>query len=449
MSHRGAWNSRWSFVLATTGSAIGLGNIWKLPYMIGVNGGSAFVLIYVLSILLVGIPLLMTEVMLGRRVQRNPMDAMQSLAKEANTTSAWKYVGAMGMLTGVLILCFYSVIGGWVLSYITTAAINGFTNITAAQSSASFDSLLASPLTLLFWHTIFMVITMSVVARGVSSGLEKANNILIPALFAILFILLGYSMSVGNMQASVDFMFKPDFTKITPIATLSALGHAFFSLSLGMGSVMVYGSYLKREVSISRTSIYIALADTLLGLLVGLAIYSLVFANQLEPNAGPGLIFQTLPIAFGHMPLGNFFGTLFFILVAFAAATSAISLVEPTIAWVVENTNIKRKQAVIALGIVIWFIGISVLLSFNIWQDVRIIFGLGIFDTLDKLTSTIMLPLGGLLMAIFAGYFMKKHHTQEELDLKSNAYQLWRIANNIIAPAAICAVFLYLLNIIQ
>jgi len=216
-----------------------------------------------------------------------------------------------------------------------------------------------------------------------------------------------------------------------------------------MGSVMVYGSYLKRDVSISRTSIYIAIADTLLGLLVGLSIYALVFANHLAPDAGPGLIFQTLPIAFGQMPLGNFFGVLFFILVAFAASTSAISLVEPSIAWIVENTHINRKKASLLLGIFIWTVGISVLLSFNLWQDVEIIFGLGIFDTLDKLTSTIMLPLGGLLMAIFAGYFMKKHHSKDELDLGSNTYTLWQIANNIIAPAAIFAVFLYLFNVIK
>lgn len=449
MTHRGAWNSRWSFVLATTGSAIGLGNIWKLPYMIGVNGGSAFVLIYIFSILFVGIPLLMTEIMLGRRVQKNPMNAMQSLAKESNRSSGWKYVGGVGMLTGILILCFYSVIGGWVLSYVSTAALAGFTNITAEQSSADFGTLLSSPFTLLFWHTIFMLITMSVVARGVNSGLEKANNFLIPALFVILLILLGYSMSVGDMQTSVDFMFKPDFSKITPITALVAMGHAFFSLSLGMGSVMVYGSYLKKNVSISRTSIYIAIADTLLGLLVGLAIYALVFANHLDPSEGPGLIFKTLPIAFGQMPWGNFFGTLFFILVAFAASTSAISLVEPSIAWIVENTRTSRKKACLGLGTFIWAAGISVLLSFNVWQDVKVIFGLGIFDTLDKLTSTIMLPLGGLLMAIFAGYFMKKTHSKDELDLTKNTYTLWRLANNIIAPAAICGVFIYLLNIVQ
>lgn len=446
---RGAWKNRWTFMLATAGSAIGLGNIWKLPYMIGVNGGSAFVLVFIACILFVGIPLMMTEVMLGRRAQKNPLDAMHALAKEANASSAWRLMGGMGMITGLLILSFYSVIGGWVLSYINEAAKGVFSEIGATQSSANFNLLLASPLTLLFWHTIFMLLTMGVVARGVNSGLEKANNFLIPALFAILLVLLGYSMSVGDMQAAYTFMFTPDFSKITPVAVLSALGHAFFSLSLGMGSVMVYGSYLQRDVSIARTSIYIAIADTMLGLLVGLAIYSLVFANHLEPNAGPGLIFQTLPIAFGHMPGGRLIATLFFILVAFAAWTSAISLVEPTIAWVVENTKIKRLSASCILGMIIWLLGIAVVLSFNEWQDIKLVFGLNIFETLDKLTSTILLPLGGLLMAIFAGYIMKKHHLQEELGLNDIGFRLWRITNNVISPLAILGVFLYLFGVIK
>ncbi len=436
-------------MLATAGSAIGLGNIWKLPYMIGVNGGSAFVLVFIACIFFVGIPLMMTEILLGRRAQKNPLDGMQLLANEANASLLWKYLGGMGMLTGLLILGFYSVIGGWVLSYIGEAASGSFSQITATQSSTNFDALLASPLILLFWHTVFMLMTMGVVARGVNSGLEKANNILIPALFAILLVLLGYSMSVGDMSAAYRFMFTPDFSKITPVAVLSALGHAFFSLSLGMGAVMVYGSYLQRNVSIARTTIYIALADTALGLLVGLAIYSLVFANQLAPNAGPGLIFQTLPIAFGKMPGGNVIGMLFFMLVAFAAWTSAISLVEPAIAWIVENTQFKRTVSCLWLGLVVWLLGVSVVLSFNEWKDIKVVFNLNIFDTLDKLTSTILLPLGGLLMAIFAGYVMNKNHVQEELNLNSSLFALWRMTNNFIAPIAIFGVFLYLFGVIK
>jgi NSS family neurotransmitter:Na+ symporter len=447
--HRSAWRSRWTFMLATAGSAIGLGNIWKLPYMIGVNGGSAFVLVFIASILFVGIPLMMTEILLGRRAQQNPLNGMQTLAKEAKTSHYWKYLGGMGMITGMLILGFYSVIGGWVLSFISEAAKGSFTDVNAAQATKNFNHLLASPFTLLFWHTVFMCLTMGVVAHGVNSGLERANNILIPALFAILLILLGYSMSVGDMHAAFTFMFSLDFSKITPVVVLSALGHAFFSLSLGMGAVMVYGSYLQRNISIARTTIYIAFADTMLGLLVGLAIYSLVFANHLEPNAGPGLIFQTLPIAFGHMPWGSLIGTLFFMLIAFAAWTSAISLVEPAVAWTIENTTIQRKRAAWIIGVLIWLLGIAVLLSFNEWQHVKIVFGLNIFETLDKLTSTIMLPLGGLLMAIFAGYYMRKTHVQEELNLDDSNFKLWRITNNYIAPIAIVAVFMYLFGLVK
>lgn len=447
--HRGEWRSRWTFMLATAGSAIGLGNIWKLPYMIGTNGGSAFVLVFIACILFVGIPLMMTEILLGRRAQKNPFNGMQALAVEAKASPYWKLLGGMGMLTGLLILSFYSVIGGWVLSYIVEAATGTFTGIDGVQSTANFNRLLASPFTLLCWHTLFMCFTMGVVARGVNSGLEKANNILIPALFAILLILLGYSMSVGDMKAAFHFMFSLDFSKITPVAVLSAMGHAFFSLSLGMGAVMVYGSYLQRHISIARTTIYIALADTMLGLLIGLAIYSLVFANQLAPNAGPGLIFQTLPIVFGHMPSGRLIATLFFILVAFAAWTSAISLVEPTIAWVIENTKITRKTTAVTLGLAVWLLGVSVVLSFNEWQHIKIVFNLNIFEALDKLTSTILLPLGGLLMAIFAGYVMKKYHVQDELNLDNRAFKLWRISNNIIAPIAIVAVFLYLFGLVQ
>jgi neurotransmitter:Na+ symporter, NSS family len=446
---RSHWKNRWTFILATAGSAIGLGNIWKLPYMIGVNGGSAFVLVFIACIFFVGIPLMMTEILLGRRAQKNPLNGMQQLAQEAHASHLWKYLGGMGMVTGLLILGFYSVVGGWVLAYIVKAATGSFSQISASQSSTNFDALLASPMILLGWHTLFMCMTMGVVARGVNSGLEKANNILIPALFAILLVLLGYSMSVGDMQAAYTFMFTPDFSKITPVAVLSALGHAFFSLSLGMGAVMVYGSYLQRNVSIARTTIYIALADTMLGLLVGLAIYSLVFANHLAPNAGPGLIFQTLPIAFGQMPGGNFIGMLFFMLVAFAAWTSAISLVEPMVAWIVENTQIKRATSCLGLGVAVWLLGVAVVLSFNEWKDIKIVFNLNIFDTLDKLTSTILLPLGGLLMAIFAGYAMNRNHVQDELNLNHHWFTLWRVTNNLIAPIAIFGVFLYLFGVIQ
>lgn len=446
--HRSQWASRWTFMLATAGSAIGLGNIWKFPYMTGVNGGSAFVLVFLACIAVVGMPLMMCEIMLGRRAQRNPVDGMQALAREAGATALWKWVGIIGLLAGLLILGFYSIIAGWVLDYIVRAASGEFHGITGAVAQSRFNAFLAAPLELLLWHTLFIAMTLGVVARGVNAGLEKANKILMPALFAILLVLVGYSMAVGDFARSAAFMFTPDFSKVTPTAVLSALGHAFFSLSLGMGAVMVYGSYLQRTVSIARTSFYVAIADTGVGLLVGLAIFSLVFANGLEPAAGPGLIFQTLPIAFGRMPAGDLIGTLFFILVAFAAWTSAISLVEPAIAWLTENTRLNRVQSAWLIGIVDWLLGIAVLLSFNEWQDVRLLFGLNIFDTLDKLTTTILLPLGGLSMAIFAGWVMKTLHVEDELGLSAPLYRAWRFTIRFVSPLAIVAIFLYLLGLI-
>lgn len=447
--HRSHWSSRWTFVLATAGSAIGLGNIWKFPYMTGVNGGSAFVLVFLTCIAVVGIPLLMCEVMLGRRAQRNPVDGMAALAKEAGASALWGWVGIMGLVAGLLILAFYSVIAGWVLDYVVRAASGDFKGIDGAMAQSQFDAFLATPLELGLWHSLFIVMTMSVVARGVNSGLEKANNILMPALFAILLVLLGYSLAEGDVARSARFMFAPDFSKVTPVVVLSALGHAFFSLSLGMGAVMVYGSYLQRHVSIARTALFVALADTAVGLLVGLAIFALVFANGLEPAAGPGLIFQTLPIAFGKMPGGAFIGTLFFLLVAFAAWTSAISLVEPAIAWLTENTRLTRLQAAWLIGLTDWVLGIAVLLSFSAWKDVRLLFGLGIFDTLDKLTTNILLPLGGLLMALFAGWVMKTLHVQEELNITTQPYRLWRFTIRFVSPLAIIAIFLYLFGLVK
>ncbi len=447
-SSRSAWSNRWTFVLATAGSAIGLGNIWKFPYMTGVNGGSAFVLVFLGCILLVGIPLMMCEIMLGRRAQKNPADGMLLLAREASASPHWRWVGLIGVLTGVLILIFYSVIGGWVIRYIAHAVAGDFDGADSSAIGRMFSDLLASPASLLLWHTVFTAMTVWVVARGVNHGLEKASKILMPSLFTILLLLLIYSMVKGDFGRALDFMFTPDFSKVTPEAALAALGHAFFSLSLGIGAVMVYGSYLQRHVSIARTSFYIAIADTLVALLAGLTIYALVFEHQLDPSAGPGLIFQTLPLAFGQMWGGQVVGSLFFILVTFAAWTSSISLIEPATAWITENTSVSRASAACLIGFCTWLLGISVLLSFNIWQDVQIVFGLGIFDTLDKLTTTILLPLGGLMMALFAGWVMRTQHVREELDLQARAYAVWRFIIRYISPLAIAIIFLSMIGLI-
>jgi NSS family neurotransmitter:Na+ symporter len=442
---RSHWSNRWAFIMATAGSAVGLGNIWKFPYMTGTNGGSAFVLVYLLCVAMIGLPLMMTEIMLGRRAQRNPVDGMGHLAAEAGGARAWRGVGYMGIAAGILILSFYSVIAGWVLDYVLRAADGDFVNITALQAKEEFSGFVANPMELLFWHTVFMFLTMIVVAHGVTSGLERANKIMMPALVVILLILLGYSLAVGDINRSLEFMFRPDFSKITPAAILSAMGHSFFTLSLGMGAVMVYGSYLQRHASIARASLYVVAADTAIALVAGIAIFAIVFANHLEPAAGPGLIFQTLPIAFGHMPGGTLFATLFFILVAFAAWTSSISLVEPAVSWLIENTALTRTRAAILVGGLIWLIGIAVLLSFNAWSEIKL-FGLTIFDQLDKLTTNILLPLGGLMMALFAVWVMHAAHAQQELALNDKHYRRWLFVTRYVAPAAIVLVFLNLIG---
>ena len=345
VSIHGEWSSRWAFVLAATGSAVGLGNIWKFPYITGENGGGAFVLVYLISIGLIGIPIMMAEVMLGRRGRLSPINTMRKLAKAGGHSRHWQWLGWAGVLTGFLILSYYSVIAGWALSYTTRAALGEFTGADAGVIKNMFTDFISSPLALLGWHTLFMVMTMFIVSRGVRGGLEKAVKLLMPALFILLVLLVGYAVNTGAFARGVEFLFYPDFGSIGWNGILIAMGHAFFTLSLGMGSIMVYGSYLPKNISIAKTTFLIAGADTLVALMAGLVIFPIVFANELHAGSGPGLIFQTLPIAFGQMWGGLFFGTLFFILLVFAAWTSAISLIEPAVAWLVENHNMTRRKA--------------------------------------------------------------------------------------------------------
>lgn len=457
-SMHGEWSGRIVFILAATGSAVGLGNIWKFPYITGENGGGAFVLIYLICIACIGIPIMMAEVMLGRRGRQSPINTMRDLAEEVGASKYWKYLGWSGVIAGLLILSYYSVIAGWALAYVFRTAGGVFTDVTGDGARSLFGQFIADPEKLLAWHTLFMLITMTVVARGVKGGLEKAVRFLMPTLFVILIILLGYAMNLGEFSRGVAFLFNPDFSKISAAGVLTAMGHAFFTLSLGMGAIMVYGSYLPKNVSIAKTSIIIALMDTLIALVAGLIIFPIVFANGLEPGSGPGLIFQTLPIAFGHMPGGAFFGTLFFMLLVFAAWTSSISLIEPAVAWLVENRGHTRIYASVVMGVVTWMLGLLTVLSFNLWSDFKPLSSISVFenstmfDLLDFLTANIMLPLGGLSIAVFAGWMMKRETTMQELDIHDpvhSGYLLWRILIRYVAPVAVIIVFLKVTGVIE
>ena len=449
-SIHGQWSSRWAFILAATGSAVGLGNIWKFPYIAGENGGGAFVLVYLACLAVIGLPIIMAEILVGRRGRQNPVNALQSLAMEENKSAGWQYLGWMGLIAGILIMSYYSVFAGQALAYVFRSFSGVFEGVTADGAAYIYNALVSDPERLLAWHTIFVIITSIIVARGVQGGLEKAVKFLMPALLAILILLVGYAANTGvYFQQGIDFLFKADFSKLSSDAVLTAMGHAFFTLSLGMGAIMVYGSYLPKDASIFKMSVTIAVADTSVALLAGMAIFPLVFANGLDTNAGPGLIFETLPIAFGHMPGGAFYAGLFFLLLVFAAWSSAISLVEPAVAWLVENKDISRRRAAVMTGITTWLLGLLTVFSFNIGTEWAL-FGKTLFEVLDYLTANIMLPLGGLFIAIFAGWAMNKSSSEDELDIKPRfIYLIWRGLIRYIAPVGIIIIFLNMMGFIN
>ena len=447
-SIHGEWSSRLVFVLAAAGSAVGLGNIWKFPYMAGENGGGAFVLIYLLCIALFGLPVMMAEVMLGRRGRQSPINTMKTLAEQEKLNRGWSLLGWSGVLAGVLILSYYSVIAGWSLAYVLESAGGGFKGISREAAGNLFSALISDPLKLIFWHSIFIIMTMIIVARGVSRGLEVAVKYLMPALAALILVLIAYAISQGSFMLGVTFMFTPDFSKINQEVLFDAMGQAFFSLSLGMGAIMIYGSYLPQRASIAKTSFAVALADTSVAVLAGLAIFPIVFAHQLEAGQGPGLIFNTLPLAFGQMSAGLFFGTLFFVLLVFAAWTSSISLIEPAVAWLVEKKNMTRIKASVICGLLTWLLGLGTVFSFNLWASYTL-FEKTFFDVLDFLTSNIMLPLGGLFIAIFVAWRMRESSVRDEMAIVSPRwYRVWRLLLRFVTPVGIFLIFLRVVGII-
>ncbi|MCP3868695.1 MAG: sodium-dependent transporter [Gammaproteobacteria bacterium] len=455
VSIHGQWSSRLMFVLAATGSAVGLGNIWKFPYITGENGGGAFVLVYLLSIALIGIPIMVAEVSIGRRGRQSPVNALRALAQDDGGSRFWWLVGFLGIVTCLLILSFYSVIAGCALAYVLRTAGGVFRGVTASGAESIFSGLISDPEKLLAWHTLFMIMTLGVVARGVRSGLEQAVRFLMPMLFLMLLLLviLGYQLHFESFMKGVRFMFLPDFDALTANGILVAMGHAFFTLSLGMGAMMVYGSYLPAGISIFRASFFIALVDTLVALMAGLAIFPMVFASELGTGSGPGLIFQTLPIAFGQIPGGRWVGTLFFVLLVFASLTSAISLLEPAVAWLVENRGIQRIRATVLVGSVSWVLGVITILSLGPWA-----FGFqfagesrskGLFDIMDVLTSVIMLPVGGLAVALLAGWVLSRARTVAELGGREGvAFWLWYLTIRYVTPVSLIAVFLHAIGVI-
>ena len=460
VSIHGQWSSRMAFILAATGSAVGLGNIWKFPYIAGENGGSAFVLVYLFFIALVGIPVLMGEVLIGRRGRLNPAASVTAVAVEAGASRLWGAIGWLGLTAGFLVLSFYAVIAGWSLSYVFVTAKGSFSRASPEAVGDIFSALLSSPWQLVFWQSLIVAVTVFVVSKGVQKGLEKTVTLLMPGLFVLLLVMVGYAMTTGSFMQGVAFLFTPDFSKLTGAGILEALGHACFTLSLASGVMIMYGAYLPDGVSIARTSIAVAFIDTLVALLAGLAIFPIVFANGIAPGEGPGLIFVSLPIAFGQMPFGTLIGTLFFIMLVFAAFTTSISLVEAVVALLVEKRGISRPRAALIAGFAVWFVGLGTVMSLGAWENVTfnsltgldwkfVLFNQNFFDATAFLATNLMLPLGAFLLAVFCAWIMHAQDTAQELGMAESSlvYKSWHWVMRVIAPILVVIVLLHAVGI--
>jgi len=434
------WSSRWAFIMAAVGSAVGLGNIWKFPYEANAGGGGAFVLVYLAFVFLIGTPLLVAELSLGRRGQSSPIRSMEKIAKEEGRTNWWSLVGWSGVIGSFIVISFYSVVGGWTLSYVIEAVSGGMTGISAEDAKAQFGSMVADPVNPLIWHAIFMAITVGIVLRGVEGGLEKAVTILMPALFVLLIGLVVYSGVTGDFSAAVNFLFAPDWSKMNADVALNALGQSFFSLSLALGSIMVYGSYLTKDVKIGKAAVTIAAADSGVAILAGLAIFPIVFAFGLTVGKEEGLVFETLPIAFGQMTGGAVIGTLFFGLLTVAAVTSSISLLEPSVSYLEETDKLDRKKATFLIGTAAFLLGSFTSLGFGVLSDVKI-FGLSIIGFKSYITNNLMMPLAGMFMAIFIGWFISRKNMMDELAMEDKWFRVWYFMIKYICPIAILIVF--------
>jgi NSS family neurotransmitter:Na+ symporter len=408
--------------------------------MAGQNGGGAFVLVYLLFIFLIGMPVMMSEILIGRRGRRNPVATMALLGEEEGGSKHWKWVGALGVITAMLILSYYSVIAGWTLTYIPKALSGQFAGADAASIAKLFDNFVSNPMAVIAAHTIFMFLNFFVIARGVK-GLETAVKFLMPALLFLLFILFYYSLTSGSFAEGVSFMFTPNFAALDWDGVLTAMGLACFTLSIGMGAIMAYGAYLPQETSITSAAVSVVVADTGIAVLSGLVIFPLVFANGLNPGEGPDLVFKTLPLVFGQMQAGTFLATIFFVLLAFAALTSALGLMEPAVAWMVESTKYSRKESSAIIAGLIWLFGLGTALSDNVLSEFKFFQGT-IYENVDFITSNIMLPVSAVLITVFAAWIMSKNSTSEELDGHGLVYKMWQLLARYFSPIAILIIFL-------
>jgi len=437
---REQWGSKLGFILAASGSAVGLGNLVKFPAVAGKNGGGAFVLVYFIILFLVGFTLMLAEIVLGRHTKLNAIGAYRKIRKN------WAWVGGLGVLAGFMILSYYSVVGGWIINYLLKSVTGALKTSDPEVISQMFGNLVSGTVEPIAYHGIFMLATMLIVIGGIGGGIEKSSKILMPGLFIMIILIAFRSMTLPGGVEGIKYLLVPDFSKLSIGVVLDALGQVFFSLSLGMGCMITYGSYLGEDTNIPQSATIIPLIDTGVALLAGLAVLPAVFAYNLDPNAGMGIIFNAFPAIFAQLPFGSFFSFIFFLLVLFAALSSSISLLEVCVSYVVDEWKMKRRTAVLVLGFAIFLIGSAASLSFGPWSDFRPIGGKNIFDILDFYSANYLLPLGGLLLCIFVGWVWGTDNAVKEATnngkVEFTLAPLWIFLIKYVGPVAIAIVFI-------
>lgn len=446
MNRSETWQSRSGFILATIGSAVGIGSIWKFPYEVGTNGGGAFVLVYALGLVLVVVPLMFAEFAVGRRGGADCVTSIARVASAERRSSRWQLAGWLGAATSFLILSFYAVIGGWTLVYATDTVLNGLPPPDPAAARAQYEALLASPARMLAFHALFLGLAALVVMRGVQHGIETAARILMPLLALLMMGLALYSLVEGDTQRTLRFLFFPDFAQLSARGVLEALGLGFFSIGVGLGTMITYAAYSSPAINLKQVAIVSVIADSAISLLAGLAVFPIVFANGLDPASGPGLVFVSLPLAFAKMPFGTAAAFAFFVLLFVAALSSAISMLESVVALMVHRWRWSRSFAALAAATMCFVTGIATVLSFNhwsTWYPLARFEGFAtatVYDLIDHLTSNVLLPLGGLGIAIFAAWAASEHLLREELNLRQRSTFVLRFLLRYLVPAAIlCA----------
>ncbi len=444
---RDGFSSRFGIICAAAGSAIGLGNIWRFPYIVGESGGGAFLLIYLGFILMLGIPVMLSEFVIGRRGQRNALGSFKRLAPR----KPWYLVGVMGIVAAFMILAFYSTIAGWTLEYVIKSVSNTFAGKSPDEINVLFESFHTGVFWPLLWQLVFMFMTSWIILSGIKKGIERYTKVLMPFLVVLLVIMAIRSITLPGAGEGLTFLFRPDFSKVDSNVLLSALGQAFFSLSIGMGTLITYGSYIRKENKLGNIALEVSIADTLIALLAGVAIFPAVFAFGMDPAGGPGLIFNVLPNIFQQMPGGYFFSIIFFILLAIAALTSSISILEVVVAYLTEELKLSRLKATVMAASAATFVGVFCTLSFGPLKNAQV-GGLHIFELLDFTASNLLLPLGGLLIVLFVGWYMKGLEVKDELTnsgaLRFRFFAALRFILKFIAPVAIAIVLFDSLGII-